>query len=191
MLGSEPSRNGRQHGEEVYVVHTATAPQLGAVDDASDPCADERPGADGISHHQLADSERTGRRRGASDWRTSQRAARHRRRGRRWLLCQGLSPTRRNPAASSRRVAGITSPAGRPVERTGARGQTARPTVIGDRRRSPRCRIRHVLRGRPAVHPDGCSSSCLSIRSMPSRMKDEAFLYLVYGASSRIRSHVA
>jgi hypothetical protein len=26
---------------------------------------------------------------------------------------------------------------------------------------------------------------------MPSRMKDEAFLYFVYGTSSRIRSHVA
>jgi hypothetical protein len=35
-------------------------------------------------------------------------------------------PARTRPARS-RRVAGITSPAGRPVERTGARGRTARP----------------------------------------------------------------
>src|SRR5207245_624500 len=55
----------------------------------------------------------------------------------------------------------------------------------------PWCRIRHPLRGRPAVHPDGCSSSCLSNRSIPSRMKDDVFPYLVYGTSSLIQSHVA
>jgi hypothetical protein len=39
MLGSEPSRSGRQHGEEVDVlVDTAAASQLGAVfNDAADP----------------------------------------------------------------------------------------------------------------------------------------------------------
>jgi hypothetical protein len=44
MLGSEPSRSGRQHGEKVTVTSDiATAPQLGAVvDDAADPCADHR-----------------------------------------------------------------------------------------------------------------------------------------------------
>jgi hypothetical protein len=52
-------------------------------------------------------------------------------------------------------------------------------------------RIRHPLRGRPAVHPDGCSSSRFRSRSMPSRMKDEVFLYFVYGTSCLIQSHVA
>src|SRR5262249_12799769 len=37
----------------------------------------------------------------------------------------------------------------------------------------------------------GCSSSRFSRRSVPSRMKDEAFLYLVYGASSFSKSNVA
>jgi len=49
----------------------------------------------------------------------------------------------------------------------------------------------HGLRGRPTIHPDGCSSSRFRSRSMPSRMKDETFLYLVYGASCLIHSHVA
>jgi hypothetical protein len=59
MLGSEPSRNGRQHGEEVYVVDDIpAAPQLGAVaDDAADPGADQPPAADGIGRHQLADPQ--------------------------------------------------------------------------------------------------------------------------------------
>jgi hypothetical protein len=52
-------------------------------------------------------------------------------------------------------------------------------------------RIRYPLRGRPAVHPDGCSSSRFSSSSMPSRMKDEAFRYFVYGTSSLMKSHVA
>ena len=30
----------------------------------------------------------------------------------------------------------------------------------------------HGLRGRPTIHPDGCSSSRFRSRSMPSRMKD-------------------
>jgi hypothetical protein len=65
------------------------------------------------------------------------------------------------------------------------------PTGIGDWRMLSRCRIRHGLRGLPAVHPVGCSSSRFSRRSMPSRMKDETFLCLVYGASCLIHSHVA
>ena len=54
-----------------------------------------------------------------------------------------------------------------------------------------RYRLRHRLRGRPTLHPEGCSSSCFSSSSMPSRMNDEAFLYLVYGTSSLMNSHVA
>jgi hypothetical protein len=45
------------------------------------------------------------------------------------------------PPAGSCRVAGITSPAGRSVERTGARVRRRGPTTIGDRRRSPRTSI--------------------------------------------------
>jgi hypothetical protein len=89
----------------------------------------------------------------------------------------------RNPASAPRRVAGITSPAG-PFRRTDGR-QRSDDEAHGHRRprRLPLYRIRHPLRGRPTVHPVGCSSSCLSIRSMPSRMKDEAFRYCVYGAN--------
>jgi hypothetical protein len=95
------------------------------------------------------------------------------------------------PSASSRRVAGITHPPvvpsnGRALQ-VGRRGP--RPSVTGEG--CPRCRTHHPLRGRPALHPDGCSSSCLSSRSMPSRMNDEVVLYFVYGTSSLIQSHVA
>jgi hypothetical protein len=55
----------------------------------------------------------------------------------------------------------------------------------------PRHRIHHFLRGRPTVHPVGCSSSRFRSSSMPSRMKDEAFLYFVYGTSCLIKSHVS
>src|SRR6476661_10503846 len=50
----------------------------------------------------------------------------------------------------------------------------------------PRGRLLHRLRGRPTLHPEGCSSSCCSSSSMPSRMKGEAFLYLVNGTSVRM-----
>jgi hypothetical protein len=75
-----------------------------------------------------------------------------------------------------------------------------RAHAIGDWRRLPkgveplpaRCRIiRHPLRGRPARHPVGCSSSCFGSSSMPSRMNDEVFLYFVYGTTSFILSQVA
>jgi hypothetical protein len=53
------SRSGRQHGEKVTLVYDVAAPsQLGAVvDDAPDPRADQRPAADGIGTHQLADRQ--------------------------------------------------------------------------------------------------------------------------------------
>src|SRR6266478_1249802 len=59
MLVSEPSRSGRQHGEEIDVLDTATASQLGAVaDDTTDPLADLRRAADGVGTHQLSDLQR-------------------------------------------------------------------------------------------------------------------------------------
>jgi hypothetical protein len=96
-------------------------------------------------------------------------------------------------------IAGIASPAARSVERTGATGSDGKaPRAFGDLRNLPRTsicpprfRLRHRLRGRPTLHPEGCSSSCCSSSSMPSRMNDEAFLYLVYGTSSLMNSHVA
>jgi hypothetical protein len=102
-----------------------------------------------------------------------------------------VESTARWSPASSRQTAGITSPAGRPVERTGARGRTQGPRGHQPPRRLPGAERRHPLRGRPAVHPDGCSSSRFRSSSMPSRIKDEAFLYLVYGTISLIKSHVA
>jgi hypothetical protein len=90
-------------------------------------------------------------------------------------------------------------PSRRSFRQTGGRQRwTARPTAIGDRPRLPRtsictpdCRRRHRLRGRPTLHPEGCSSSCFRSSSMLSRMNDEAFLYLVYGTSCLMNSHVA
>jgi hypothetical protein len=58
MPGSELSRGGRQHGEEIDVLDTATASHLGAVfNDAADPGADQRPAADGGGAPQLADAQ--------------------------------------------------------------------------------------------------------------------------------------
>jgi hypothetical protein len=71
-------------------------------------------------------------------------------------------------------------PTRRSSRRTDARqksdGDAPRPSTTAT---LARCRIRHPLRGRPAVHPDGCSSSRFRSSSMPSRMKDEVFLYFV------------
>jgi hypothetical protein len=61
-LAAGPGRDWpvRQHGEEIDVADIAPpAPQLGRViDDASDPGADQRPVAEVIGAHQLADPER-------------------------------------------------------------------------------------------------------------------------------------
>jgi hypothetical protein len=92
--------------------------------------------------------------------------------------------------AGSRRVAGVPSN-GWALE-VGRRGPHAhrRPAKVA-RTSIAQHRIPHLLRGRPTRHPDGCSSSCFSSSSMPSRMKGEAFLYLVNGSSALIKSHVA
>lgn len=60
MLGSELSRSGRQHGEEVGIVgDDAAASQLGRVSNyLADAGADERPGAEAVEPHQLADPGR-------------------------------------------------------------------------------------------------------------------------------------
>jgi hypothetical protein len=107
--------------------------------------------------------------------------------------------TRQNPdgAFPSRRGYHLTRRSFRRTEgRRRSDGEAPRPSATGegcpDVDQCPsRYKIRHLLRGRPTLHPDGCSSSCFSSSSMPSRMKDEAFLYLVYGTTSLIQSHVA
>jgi hypothetical protein len=181
MSGSEPSRGGRQHGEEVRVVDVASpAPQLGAVvNDAADPGADQRPAADGIGPHEVADrpgerdvgveapvgvrrSVEEGRRAGGPNGYVPKMVA-------------GPPELRQRAPVGSRVLPHppvVPSNGGAPE--VGRRG----PTGIGDPVRPPCYGIRHP-RGRPTVQPDGCSSSCLSRRSIPSRMKDEVFLYLV------------
>jgi hypothetical protein len=75
-----------------------------------------------------------------------------------FLSVRGYYPSR----PSSRRTDG----------RQRSDGKAARPSAIPKGcpdfdHCPPRCRIRHPLRGRPAVHPDGCSSSRFNSSSMP------------------------
>jgi hypothetical protein len=100
--------------------------------------------------------------------------------------------TRQNPASSFPSSRGYhPPPAGRSVKRMGARGGRQGPGPLATREDCSGAGFHQPLRGRPTLHPEGCSSSCFSSSSMPSRMNDEAFLYLVYGTSSLMNSHVA
>jgi hypothetical protein len=163
----------RQHGEEVYVVvDTATASQLGRIVNAADPVADQRPVAEVIGAHHLAELTS-----GLEGWR--------------W------SPARQMSASAFPSARGLSYRQIVSVERTGAGSRSARvdgrsPAEEG---RSVSVRVtqvgyRRALR-RWADHPVGCSSSRFSRRSIPSRMRDEVFRYLVYGTTSRILSRVA
>ena len=66
----------------------------------------------------------------------------------------GPSPSGTRPA-HSRRVAAITPPAGRSVERVGARARTAspQPSATDEGCCLPRYRLRHRIRGRPSSIP--------------------------------------
>jgi putative ABC transport system substrate-binding protein len=63
-----------------------------------------------------------------------------------------------------RRASVIATPAGTVAALAAKKATTTIPIIFGGE-----------------AHPDGCSSSRFSSRSIPSRIKDEVFLYFVYG----------
>ena len=63
--------------------------------------------------------------------------------------------------------------------------------VSSSMKRDPFGVLHDGVRCRPTLHPDGCSSSRFSSRSIPSRMNDDVLPYFVYGATFVILSHVA
>jgi hypothetical protein len=105
------------------------------------------------------------------------------------------------PEASQRVPVGSrVLPTRRSSRRTDGRqrsdGEAPRPSAIpkgcpGFDHCPPRCRrIRHVLRGRPVVHPVGCSSSCLSSRSMPSRITPPTVRGRIWNFSEDLKAQI-